>query len=144
MMMTTFRLTKKSAVLGIVAGAVLLAAIVLACSVHPAEDIGTLDGRVAYLTRLGWEVDPLTEEKEVIVLPREFEGVMLTYNKMQLAQGFDLSRYAGMECIRYSYRVTNYPSGDPNVLAQIFVCGTRVIGGDIHSTALDGFMHGIK
>jgi hypothetical protein len=138
------KFTKKTAVLLILVSAVILAAIVIACSEPADGDISTTEGRVAYLAALGWEVDPASEEHQVIVLPREFGGVMEQYNDMQLSQGYDLTEYAGLECMLYTYKVINYPNGDPNVTAQLFVFGTRVIGGDIHSAALDGFMHGIK
>ncbi|NCB50762.1 MAG: DUF4830 domain-containing protein [Clostridia bacterium] len=144
MMICKFKLNRKTAVIAIVLAAIFLAGIVLVCSEPASGDIGTTEGRVSYLSELGWEVDPETEQREVIILPREFGDVMLEYNEMQRGQGFDLSLYAGMECERYAYSVINYPNGDPKVLAQIFICGTRVIGGDIHSTAMDGFMHGIK
>ena len=46
----------------------------------------------------------------------------------------------------YSLRVTNYPSydGPGEVWATVLVRKGHVIGGDIHSTALDGFMHGLR
>lgn len=144
MVVATMKFTKKTAVFLILGVAVLLAAVVLICSSPADGDISSREGRVAYLQKLGWEVDPDSEEKQVIVLPREFDSVIGEYNKMQIEQGFDLSQYAGLECTRYTYRVTNYPNGDEDVLAQLFVFGTRVIGGDIHSTKLQGFMHGIK
>lgn len=136
--------TRKTAVIAIVLAAIILAGIIFVCSEPAFGDIGTTEGRVSYLSELGWEVDPESEEIEIIILPREFGDVMTEYNRMQIAQGFDLSHYAGLECTRYTYRVMKYPTGDGSVLAQIFVCGTRVIGGDIHSTTMDGFMHGIK
>jgi hypothetical protein len=144
MKIKALKFTKKTAIAIILAFSVLLAGVVLAVSKTPAEDVGTTEGRVAYLSALGWEVDPATELSEVIILPRVFDGVMLTYNRMQQAQGFDLSLYAGRECTRYIYKVINYPNSDDTVLAQLFICGNRVVGGDIHSTALDGFMHGLK
>lgn len=144
MVVKTFRLTKKTAVVAIVTAAILLAAVVLAFSVPGEDDVSTRAGRVAYLETLGWAVDPDTEDREVVVLPREFTGVIGEYNEMQKKQGFDLTEYAGMECVKFTYAVSNYPNGDETVLAQIFVFGTRVIGGDIHSTKLQGFMHGLK
>ena len=59
-------------------------------------------------------------------------------------QGFDLSTYAGETCTAYTYRVTNYEGSTDTVLAQLFVYRNRVIGGDIHATAMDGFMHGLR
>ena len=46
--------------------------------------------------------------------------------------------------IAYTYRVTNYECSTDTVLAQLFVYRNRVIGGDIHATAMDGFMHGLR
>ena len=38
----------------------------------------------------------------------------------------------------------NYPNGEEGVVAQLFVYKGRAIAGDIHSSALGGFMHSIK
>ena len=49
-----------------------------------------------------------------------------------------------MEARRYSFRVLNHPSGEENIVADLVVCGQTVIAGDIQSTAMDGFMTGLK
>ncbi len=36
------------------------------------------------------------------------------------------------------------PSGEENIVADLVVCGQTVIAGDIQSTAMDGFMTGLK
>ena len=56
-------------------------------------------------------------------------------------QGFDLEPYAGQICTQYVYKVENHP-GDDQVYATLLVYGDEIIGGDIASTAVDGFMHG--
>ncbi|MEG1632501.1 MAG: DUF4830 domain-containing protein [Oscillospiraceae bacterium] len=144
MLIRSKRFTKKTAVYIIIAAAVLSAALVLILAEPADGDMGATAGRVAYLSRLGWEAEPESETREVIVLPRELEGVMAQYNELQRGQGFDLAPYCGMQCILYTYNITNYPNGDAGVTAQLFICGTKVIAGDIHSPALDGFMHGLK
>ena len=88
--------------------------------------------------------DPATETAQEIVIPRVFNGVFGDYNALQKQQGFDLSTYAGETCTAYTYRVTNYEGSTDTVLAQLFVYRNRVIGGDIHATAMDGFMHGLR
>ncbi len=107
-------------------------------------DCGTREGRLFFLSRLGWQVDAESESLEHTRLPDTLSDVMAAYNRMQKAQGFDLSRHLGERCDIYSYRVTNYPDGGQNVLVTLYVQGRRVIAGDIHSTALNGFMHGLK
>ena len=107
-------------------------------------DCGTLEGRLLFLERLGWQVDAESEERERIRLPEELSDVMAGYNRMQKAQGYDLSRHLGERCEKYSYRLTNYPDCGQTVMVTLYVQGRRVIAGDVHSTALDGFMHGLK
>ena len=73
----------------------------------------------------------------------EIDGVLADYNDLQRRQGFDLRPYSGLGCTVYSYIVTNYETDEP-VLCTIYLYKNRVIAGDIHSTSLDGFMHGIR
>ena len=71
-------------------------------------------------------------------------GVIAQYNALQKQQGFDLEPYAGKEIESYTYELMNYPNGEEGVVAQLFVYKGRAIAGDIHSSALGGFMHSIK
>ena len=141
--MTKFKpkLTRKSAVFIIIAAAALLAVIVLICS---GGGLDTPEERAEYLASLGWEVDLSTEEERAVTLPSSLDGVLLTYNELQKQQGFDLTPYAGKDCRSYSYAVTNYPSGESGVIAQLIIHDGEVIAGDIHSSALGGFMHGLQ
>ena len=142
------RVTPQMTAAGILLTAVGLALIVLlhsrggVLSAH--YNVTTTDGRVSYLDALGWEVDSESETVQEITLPREFNGIFEDYNELQRQQGFDLRPYAGLGCTVYSYQVTNYPNADGPVLAQLYLYQNRVIAGDIHATALDGFMHGIR
>ena len=43
----------------------------------------------------------------------------------------------------YTYRVTNPEYSEDEVLAVLYVLDGKVVGGDVHSTALDGFMVGV-
>ena len=131
--------------LGLVLGAAVLLLLFLGLRVLLARtDIGTLEGRVRFLAGLGWEVDAESEERKSILLPKELGEVLANYNEMQKAQGYDLTRHLGERCEQISYRVTNYPDCGQTVWVTLYLQGRRVIAGDVHSTALDGFMHGIK
>ena len=107
-------------------------------------DCSTREGRLAFLSRLGWEVSAESETRESCLLPAGLSDVLMEYNDMQRAQGYDLRHHLGERCDIYTYTVTNYPQSGQVVLATLYVQGRRVIAGDIHSTALDGFMHGLK
>lgn len=142
------KLTRGTAVLIIILAALTLAGAVAARSlpdILPASlaDASTPEGRQRYLSSLGWEIDPGSEEKTLLTLPESFDGVMEEYNELQKEQGFDLSRLAGQKCVQYTYRVTNYP-GKGTVLAVLYVRGRHVVGGDIHSSSIDGFMHALR
>lgn len=105
--------------------------------------LATLDGRESFLRDLGWEIDRDSEEYHSIVFPLELDTVLEEYNRMQLAQGYDLSRHLGEKCEQYTYRLTNYPNGDENVYVTIYILDRKVVAGDIHSNSMTGFMHGI-
>ena len=107
----------------------------------PEISCGTNEERVAYLQSFGWTVDPQPTETREVLIPEQFSEVYVTYNVMQIAQGFDLKPYAGATCTQYRYHITNYPD-EPEVYATMLVHGEILIGGDIACAEVDGFMHG--
>lgn len=104
------------------------------------DKIRTNDDRIAFLKQFGWESAPEALEEVTLKLPGEFDRIMTEYNEIQKSQGLDLSKYKGQEVVRYTYEVKNYPDYDGEVHANIIVCKNRVIGGDICSADLDGFI----
>ena len=127
----------------LLAAAILLILILIRSCVGNRLDPRTPEGREQYLTDLGWSIDPDSEEEKTVLLPETLEGVMADYNQLQRDQGFDLEKYLGKSCTSYSYRLLNYPDCEDEVYVTLYVLGRRVIAGDIHTNALDGFMHGI-
>ena len=109
-----------------------------------APDLGTVEGRAAYLKALGWEIDRDSESFRSVVVPQKLEGIMAQYNKIQLKQGFDLNKHLGESCRQYCYDVTNYPGGAGKVIVSLYLQNGQVIAGDVHSTAVNGFMHGLS
>ncbi len=137
--------TRKKALIIVFALAVVLLGLILLLYNTSGDDLSTVEGRQAYLLGLGWEIDPATEEHRSVVVPDILEGVMEDYNKMQLEQGCDLSRHLGEKCDQYTYELKNYPGNSGStVLITIYVQGRELIAGDIHTAAINGFMHGIK
>ena len=107
-------------------------------------DLNTIEGREAYLKGLGWDIDRDSESFRSVVVPQKLEGIMAQYNKIQLRQGFDLSKHLGESCRQYCYDVTNYPGGTGKVIVSLYLQNGEVIAGDVHSTAVNGFMHGLS
>ena len=102
---------------------------------------GTNEERVAYLQSFGWQVQEEPAETRDVMIPAQFNDVYTAYNVMQQAQGFDLKPYAGEVCTQYLYKVENYPN-ETEVYATLLVYGEEIIGGDVASAKVDGFMHG--
>ena len=147
------KLTRATAVLIIIVMALIVTAAVMVRGAPDGANSGmqsvinasTPEGRQTYLSNLGWEIDPASEKRCDIVLPKSFGSIMSEYNDLQKHQGFNMEAFAGLGCTQYTYLVKNYPqSGTGSVLATLYVRGRQVIGGDIHSASVNGFMHAIK
>ena len=101
--------------------------------------------RIAFLNQYGWEVVSEPAEIVEVTVPKEFDDVYENYNQLQKQQDFDLTKYKGKRIKRYTYEVTNYPDADAGtVVANVLIYKDKVIGGDICSTQLGGFMHGFS
>lgn len=103
----------------------------------------TNEERVAFFAQFGWTVDPEPLESKDVMIPQEFSDVYENYNRIQKGQGLDLSPFCGKTCKQWVYAVTNYPE-NADVRASILVYDNRVIGGDLSTAALDGFMTGFS
>jgi len=108
-----------------------------------ANEIGDKEEDVkAFLESFGWEVSDKPTVVKEITIPKGFDEVYTRYNEeIQKPGGYDLSAYAGMSAVLYSYEILNYPT-EENVSANVLVHNGTVIGGDVCSSRLDGFMHG--
>ena len=142
--MKGIKLTRKSGVFIIIAVAVCLAVIVIACSEKEGSGLDSTEARCEYMRSLGWAVDAESETERTVTLPDELSGTIAQYNALQKQQGFDLEPYCGKEIQSFTYELSSYPTGEEHVTAQLFVYKGRAIGGDIHSASLGGFMHGLK
>lgn len=99
--------------------------------------------RQEFLSEMGWEVSDEYDECKVAIIPENFNEVYESYNKLQKNQGFDLSDYKGKSVEIYTYNVKNYPDCDSKVLCNLMVYEGQLIGGDVCSAQLDGFMQGL-
>ena len=106
--------------------------------------VKTNDDRIEFLRRFGWEVEPEPTDTVNVTVPTEFDRVFIGYNQLQEEQGLDLTRYKRKTVTRYTYTVTNYPDYDGRVLATLLVYRGKVVGGDICSADVSGFVHGFE
>jgi len=92
-----------------------------------------------FLGSYGWAVEPEPVTVKNVQIPAKFTEAYQRYNDLQKQQGFDLSKYRADIVESYTFRVLNHPaSGD--VFANVLVYKGRIIGGDICSFAINGFM----
>ena len=108
------------------------------------DKIKTDADRIAFLSKYGYTVEETPIETVEVTIPKEFDKVFAAYNELQKAQGLDLSKYKKKTVTRYTFTVTNYDGYDGTVYANVLVYRNRVIGGDICSADVSGFIHGFE
>ncbi len=109
-----------------------------------AAPVSNNDARVKFLTDLGWEVTNSPAESSQVRIPEEKTEVFDRYNQLQKSQGYDLTKYAGKNVMRYVYKINNYPGSTEPVYATVLVYKNQIVGGDITDTAAGGKIQGFK
>ena len=56
----------------------------------------------------------------------------------------NLEKYKGKTASMYTYTVTNAPEKDQTVYLHLLIYNSRVIGGDVCSAEINGFMRPLK
>ena len=102
------------------------------------SDVKTNEDRVAFIARLGIIVKPVPKESEEVMIPENFDRLLLEYNEIQKRQGLDLSRYKNKKVNRYTYEAENY-NGAPACVNLVIYKGT-VIACDVSSSTESGFV----
>lgn len=109
-----------------------------------AAPVSDNSGRVKFLKDAGWEVANTPTESGQVRIPTETTEVFDRYNQLQRQQGYDLTKYAGKNVMRYVYKVENFPGATEPVYATLLVYKNEIIGGDITDTAPSGKVQGLK
>ena len=103
--------------------------------------------RAAFLSQFGWKISSDPVEVSEVIIPEDFDAGYTEYAAMNKAQGFDLEPYKGVRAKRWTYSVLNYPmleNSAETVQANLLIYDGRVIGGDVCSLELGGFIHGFE
>ncbi len=108
------------------------------------ENIKTNEDRIEFLKQFGWEVNSKPINESEVKIPVKLDTILETYNNIQTTQGLDISKFTGKTVNRYTYQVTNYPDYDGTVYANIIVYKNKVIAGDLCSSDINGFIHGLE
>ncbi|MBO5269380.1 MAG: DUF4830 domain-containing protein [Clostridia bacterium] len=102
------------------------------------------EDRQSFLSQFGWEVSAAPTETREVTIPSEFDKVFAAYNELQKEQGFDLSKYKKKTATRYTYEVTNFEGYDGTVYVNLIVYRNRIIGADLCSADVSGFICGLE
>ncbi len=110
------------------------------------DKIKTDADRAEFLAQFGWKVGTSPIETAEITIPDEFDKIFSGYNEIQKRQGLNLEKYKNKKVTRYTYEITNYGEGADGhkVYANVIVYRNRVIGGDVCSADVKGFIHGFE
>lgn len=155
MLIVTAKMPKRKLSLGVAAAALLCCcAIALnfgqavvreasASALPSPKGVRSNQDRVDYLSAYGWEVSQEPVATQELLIPEEMDDSYTEYLALQNGQGFDLQKYAGKRVKRYTYEIFNYPTGETGVQANLLICKNTVVGGEVLSPRLDGFLHGL-
>lgn len=105
----------------------------------PVCDASTNADRVAFAEGLGIPVID-TAQQRTVQIPYSFSDVYINYNELQKQAGYDLSRYKGCEVILYTYESAISEGEFSDARVNMLVYRGRIIGGDISSVQLGGYM----
>ncbi len=131
-------------------GAVIAVAVILAVAFSGKNEGGfkgeTPEQRMNFLKSIGLEADPESERAKEVVIPEEFDEIFENYNALQKKAGFDLEDYKGKTVKKYTYKILNYPTAEKDdiIMSDILVLDGKIIGGDVYSPRLDGFITGLE
>ncbi len=114
-----------------------------AASTAPSK-VKTNEDRIAYLEHFGWQVNPVPVSVEELLIPETFDESYGEYLSLQQSQGFDLTEYCGKRVKRCTYELTNYPTGETGVQISLLIYKNKVVGGEVFSPKLNGFLHGLE
>ena len=109
------------------------------------DSVKTNENRLAYLENLGWIVEPEPVLEEKLKIPKSFEDDFLRdYLAMQNESGYALQEQAGKKVSRFTYTVTNYPTGEENIMLTLLVRKGAVVGGELFSGDTGEMLHGLN
>ena len=102
------------------------------------------DARVKFLQSFGWDAESSPVESSQVRIPENTSEVFDRYNQLQKANGYDLSKLAGKNAMRYVYKINNYPGATDPVYATVLVHKNTIVGGDVTDTSPNGKIQGFK
>jgi len=102
----------------------------------------TTQQHIDFLNAYGYNITEKPIQIQEIIIPQQFSSEYEKYNEYQKLSGFDLAKFKGFRVKKYTYKVLDYKESSDEVVANVLIYNNKIIGGDICSTTLGGFVHG--
>ena len=100
--------------------------------------------RLQFIKDLGYTVVSNQPITKTVNIPETFYGEYENYNDLQKSASYDLALYKGCEVTIYTYYINAPQNYDGEWAVNLIVYNDRIIGGDISSTTLGGFILPLK
>lgn len=100
--------------------------------------------RLIFIENLGYTVIDSKPQAKTVNIPDVFYDVYERYNALQQKANYDLSLYKGCKVVIYTYAVLPPQNYSGECVVNLIVYKNKVIGGDVSSVALGGFMLPLK
>ncbi len=140
-MKTYFTFTKKGL---LVLFALMVGVGFICCEISAVSNVNTNAknnaDRLIFIKEIGYTLLSNEPDKKTVNIPEVFYDVYENYNTLQKSAGYDLSLYKGCEVTIYTYSISPPPGHSGECVINLIVYNDRIIGGDVSSTALGGFM----
>lgn len=108
------------------------------------DSVKTPSQGVAYLRQWGWEVEETALSSQTLLIPEDLDQSYQAYLDLQTDQGFpSLWEFRGETVQRYTYLISNYPTGATDMQVNLLLYQDQVIGGEVLSPQVDGIVHGL-
>lgn len=128
--------------------AILVVIVLICCEISTAENTGknatNNSERIVFIKNSGYTLLSAEPETKAVKIPETFSDVYNNYNEIQRLAGYDLSDYKGCEVVIYTYKIETPQGYSGDCVFNMIVYNDRVIGGDVSSRILGGFMIPIK
>lgn len=124
--------------------AIVVLTVLICCEVYAAgnteHNATTNAERINYIKKLGYILNSNEPTQKNVIIPEIFTDVYKNYNSLQRMAGYDLSLYKGCEVKIYTYDIAPPKGYDGECVFNMIVYRDRMIGGDVSSRALGGYM----
>jgi hypothetical protein len=69
-----------------------------------------------FISKYGWNIDKKSVIIEETIIPKKFEGALLSYESMLKNAGFDINYFKGKTVKKYSFKLKNHIDKDAFII----------------------------